>query len=189
MKRLVTVLVAVAAMLPGCRERAVTLVPETQLPEDVYRSPIPTPTKTPGDEFVRRDRRVFMVRDGRLVAIERRLPRSPTLTEALLEGLLQGPRGSKADTEIPAGTRILDVGVAGGVATVDLSREFEAGAPGRSLALRAAQVVFTLTEDPKIRQVLFRVEGEATGVLGGDQRVHRGLVTKKEYARFAPPPA
>lgn len=190
MRRLACALVALAALAPACAQRGVALVPGSELPEDVYHSPPPTPTETVEPEFPGRSGRIYLVRDGRLAAVRRRhLPPAPSLTEALLQGLLNGPRGTEADTEIPPGTTLLDVAVAGGVATVDLSAEFEAGAPGPSLGLRAAQVVYTLFEDPKIRAVLFRVEGEATGVVGGDQRVHHGLVTKKDYARFAPSPA
>ena len=54
---------------------------------------------------------------------------------------------------IPAGTRYLGVEVSGGVATVDLSREFESGGGSLSMISRVAQVVFTVT----------RIDGIAAG--------------------------
>ena len=121
MRRLLCAALALAALLPACRQRGVTLVTEADLPDDVYNSPLPEPTQTSEPEFPGRSGRIFLVREGRLVAIKRRhLPPAPSLTEALLQSLLNGPRGAEAETAIPAGTRPLEVAVAGGVATVDL---------------------------------------------------------------------
>jgi hypothetical protein len=180
---------AIVLLLAGCRGPEVTVIPESELPDDVYGSPSPGPSPLNGEEPVRRGT-VYMVKDGRLVGVSRQLPSAPSRTEARLAAVLEGPPdGVRATSAIPPGTRALDVGVVGGVATVDLSQEFTRGAARETLALRVAQIVYTLTEDPNIVSVVFAFEGTPTPVITGDARVpDRPVpVRREDYQRFAPP--
>lgn len=183
---LVAVPAAFLVLLTGCRGPAVTVIPKSELPEDVY-SPTPSPSPTPGEEPPRTGT-VYLVRKGRLIEVPlRELPPAPTLSEALLAALLEGPpEGIRATSAIPPGTRAIDVGVVGTVATVNLSREFMQGAARRTLAIRVAQIVYTLTEDPEIVSVVFAFEGTPAPVIGGDERVLERPVGRMDYARFAP---
>ncbi len=179
---------AVLLALTACRGPEVTLIPEANLPEDLYESPNPAPSPTNGHEPVRRGT-VYMVRKGRLIGVTRKLPSAPSRPEALLAAVLQEPpEGARATSAIPPGTRALDVGVVSGVATVNLSQEFTRGAARETLALRVAQIVYTLTEDPNVVSVVFAFEGTPTPVITGDARVpDRPLpVGRRDYARFAP---
>jgi hypothetical protein len=179
---------AVLLLLPGCRGPEVTLIPEGNLPEDIYASPNPAPSPTNGDEPVRRGT-VYMVKKGRLFGVTTELPSAPSRPEALLAAVLRGPPDpARAASVIPPGTRALDVGVVSGVATVNLSQEFTSGAARETLALRVAQIVYTLTEDPNVVSVVFAFEGTPAPVITGDARVpDRPLpVGRKDYARFAP---
>jgi spore germination protein GerM len=72
------------------------------------------------------------------------------------------------------------------VATVDLTQEFKRGAAGRTLALRVAQVVYTLTEDITILSVVFNFEGTHAPVISDSGRVLERPVGRKDYAGFAP---
>jgi hypothetical protein len=172
-------------LLAGCRGPAVTVIPESELP-DFYSSPSPSPTPTPGEEPPRTGT-VYLVRKGRLIEVPRELPRAATLSEALLAGLLEGPpEGVRATSAIPPGTRAIDVGVVGTVATVDLSQEFKRGAARRTLAIRVAQIVYTLTEDPEVLSVVFAFEGTPAPVISGDERVLERPVGRMDYDRFAP---
>jgi Sporulation and spore germination len=185
-----TVAVAAAAclaLLTGCRGPAVTIIPKSELPEDVYSlRPLPSPTEGEEPQPVRTGT-VYLVRKGRLIGDSRELPSAPTRPEALLAALLEGPReGIRAKTAIPSGARAIDVGVTGNVATVDLSQEFKRGAAGQTLALRVAQVVFTLTEDPNVHSVLFAFEGGPAPVISAGGRVLERPVGRKDYAGFAP---
>jgi hypothetical protein len=72
---------------------------------------------------------------------------------------------------------VSDVGRTRGVATVDLSEEFDDGGGSASMFARLAQVVFTLTQFPTVRAVELEIEGtpvttfSAEGIeLGGPQR-------------------
>jgi germination protein M len=69
---------------------------------------------------------------------------------------------------VPAGTRLLDVALVDGLATIDLSEEFASGGGTLSMQARLAQVVFTATQFPNVDRVNFRMEGEKLDVLGGE---------------------
>jgi spore germination protein GerM len=71
-------------------------------------------------------------------------------------------------TEIPAGTKLNGVSIVDGVATVDLSREFESGGGSASMQARVAQVVYTVTQWPNVRAVSFELDGEPVEAIGGE---------------------
>ena len=91
-----------------------------------------------------------------------------------VEWLLDGPTPAEGagtpsiTTAIPAGTELLGLAVANGVATVDLSSEFASGGGSLSMLARVAQVVYTLTQFPTVDEVAFEIEGVPTTVLGGE---------------------
>jgi Sporulation and spore germination len=173
--------VLVLALGTACRPEGVTLVSEADLPADVYGSPRPTPSPSPQE--IPLEGTVFLVKDGRLrpqtVTLQ---PTVPSLQEALLVALLAPrPQGRNVTSEIPSRTRLIEIEVDGTVATVNLSSEFEAGS-GQSLALRIAQVVYTLTEQPSgILGVSFEIEGVPEPVTEPDHPVNRA-----DYREFAP---
>jgi spore germination protein GerM len=129
-----------------------------------------------------------MVRKGRLIAFSRELPSAPTRPEALLLALLEGPQPEfgNVTSAIPTDARAIRVGVVGNLATVDLSQEFKRGAAGRTLALRVAQIVYTLTEDSNILSVVFAFENIQAPVISASGRILERPVGRKDYADFAP---
>ena len=174
--------VAVLLALAACRGDTLTVFSPGELPEDVYGSPSPAATVE-----LPREGTVYMLRDGRLVAVRGPLPGvASSLPEALLLTLLQGPAGPDTRTAIPRDTRINALDVEGGVATVDLSEEFERGASGDLLALRLAQVVYSLTEAEEVQSVRFSIDGFPTAVVDGAGNVRPGPVGRADYERFAP---
>ncbi len=62
----------------------------------------------------------------------------------------------------------MGVDVADGVATVDLSSEFESGGGSLSMTARLAQLAATLTEIEGIDGVLVAIDGEPVEALGGE---------------------
>jgi hypothetical protein len=86
-----------------------------------------------------------------------------------LEQLIKGPpAGSGLDGMLPEGTRVLGLEIAGGLATVNFSRELleqSYGSMGEALLL--GSIVNTLTRFPSIERVWILVEGQAPGSLGG----------------------
>jgi hypothetical protein len=184
-------LLFVATMLvTSCQTQDLHLIPRSELPEDVYGRPadqVPVEGEEIPDEGT-----VFLVDKGRLSEVRRELPPAISLPAALVEALLEveNPVGNTdLFTAIPRNTRLLSIQVDQNVATVDLSGEFESGATGEPLALRLAQVVYTLTQEgTEILNVLFSIEGEPVDVLIGNGLVADRPVTRQDYARFAPAP-
>ncbi len=75
---------------------------------------------------------------------------------------------SQISTAIPSGTRLLGISIKGGVATVDLSGEFASGGGSASQHYRLAQVVYTVTQFPTVRAVLFQVDGRTVTTFGSE---------------------
>ena len=102
-----------------------------------------------------------------------------------MEVLLEGP--SELETEvdvvsaIPEGTELLDLSISDGVATVDLSGEYESGGGSASMFARLAQVVYTLTQFPTVENVEFRIDGEPVDTFSGEGIVLDGPQERKDY--------
>ena len=124
---------------------------------------------------------VWFVRDGKLV-VERRSHRmTVNVATAALGELLSGPgRGSGLATAIPDGTRLLGISIKNGVATVDLTSDYQAGGGSRSMQLRLGQVVYTLTQFPTVRTVRFQLDGAPVNVFSSE-----GIVLDKPVGRGA----
>jgi spore germination protein GerM len=109
-----------------------------------------------------------------LVAVSRPVTaRGPeAVLRAALDALLAGPtaeeRARGLSTEIPAGTRLLDVRVREGLATVDLSEAVASGGGSHSMRARLWQIVYTATQHPSASQVQVLVEGQERPGLGGE---------------------
>jgi Sporulation and spore germination len=182
--------VAVLLALIGtaaCQQPGVTILRGPELPPDVYGPPEPTPTAG-ADLPAQGD--VWLVRNGRLREVRDRVFQGVATSEAeaLLLALFQGPSGLRGfDTEIPTDTRLNAVEVRDGLALVDLSENFRLGSSS-SLAMRAAQVVYTLTEDPQIDQVEFSFEGVPSPVLGASRDPLARPVGRSDYTALTQPP-
>jgi hypothetical protein len=95
------------------------------------------------------------------------------LPSAAMTALLAGPSSEESGdrtitSAIPDGTRLLGLEIADGVASVDLSREFESGGGSTSMFVRLGQVVFTLTQFSTVQSVRFLLEGQPVSVFSGE---------------------
>lgn len=104
--------------------------------------------------------------NGGLVPVERQVPvleRGATLRA--IDALLAGPNEAELGaspalfTTMPEGTRLLDLGYDGVVASANLSSEFSGGGSASARA-RLAQVVYTLTGFAGISAVTFEIDGK-----------------------------
>jgi hypothetical protein len=115
---------------------------------------------------------VYLLRDGLISPVRRTVDATPAVARASLEELLEGPTADEETedlvTAIPDGTTLLDLAVADGVATVDLSGTFDDGGGSASMLGRVAQVVATLTQFPTVDRVAFRLDGEPVETIGGE---------------------
>jgi hypothetical protein len=177
--RRASVMIAAMLLVGACRPEGVTVLSESDLPPEVYGTPRPTPSPSPQE--IPAEGTVFLVKGGRLHPQIETLQPLETSQEALLIALLAArPQGRGVISEIPRRTRLNEVEVEGTVATVDLSSEFELGT-GQSLALRLAQVVYTLTQQPGIVGVRFEIDGAPEPVFDPDHPASRG-----DFREFAP---
>ena len=102
----------------------------------------------------------------KLVPVLRTVPKTSGVGRAAITALLAGPSDAEmaADpdirTAIPAGTELLGITVADGLATVDLSQPFAASGTKYSIQARLAQVVHTVTQFPTVDRVRFQIAGE-----------------------------
>lgn len=105
---------------------------------------------------------------------------------AALESLLEGPDSFEEDyglrTEIPDGTQLLGLEIDGTIARVDLTSEFESGGGTASMQARLAQVVYTLTQFPTVKGVLFSLDGVQICV----PDVCDKPMTRRDYADLLP---
>jgi hypothetical protein len=158
------------------------------------QTPTPTPTSTPasGDTIVIR---AYYVLDGDpgvegLVPTLREVPETTAVARAAMAALLD--RGTIPDayqsisTAIPPGTRLLGLSIKDGIATVDLSREFESGGGSASAFRRLGQVVYTLTQFSTVRAVLFQVEGRTVTTFGSEGIVLEGPQARKDFVDILP---
>jgi hypothetical protein len=117
------------------------------------------------------DVKVYFVRGERLAIAHRQVP-GPAILRGALTQLLEGPtaaeRAAGYATTIPDGTSLLDLHLAGGLATVDLSDEYDDGGGSLMMMARVAQVVFTATQFDNSDQVVFWMDGERIDYLGGE---------------------
>jgi germination protein M len=98
---------------------------------------------------------------------------SAAAVSGAMNALLAGPTAEESGertitSAIPEGSRVLDLTVADGVATVDLSHEFESGGGSTSMFVRLGQVVFTLTQFSTVQAVRFRIDGQPVTVFSGE---------------------
>jgi hypothetical protein len=190
------VLAALAlAGLAGCGippDKGVTLAQPGDVPFDLLdaSSSSTGTTGTTGPSTPTARATVFLVQGERLAAASRELP-APVSAQSVLESLANGP----TDSEIALGLRtalladdlIRSVGVAGGIATVDLGPAF-AEIGGRDQILALAQIVSTLTGLPGVGRVSFTLEASPVGVPRGDGAITTGSVSRDDYTLLSPVP-
>ena len=133
---------------------------------------------------------VWFTRDESLFMVRRTQEATPRIGTAAMESLLAGPstqeQAAAVGSQIPAGTQLLGLSVDSGVATVDLTSEFESGGGSASMNMRIAQIVYTLTQFPTVKGVLFQLDGQPVDVLGGEGVIVDQPVTRKDYRSLMP---
>jgi germination protein M len=152
-------------------------------------TPTPAPTSEPGGAT---SVRIYLFMDEKLVPVRRSIDATKAVGRAALNALFDGPTDEEAaaspplTTNIPDGTILLGLDIADGLATVDLSREFESGGGSASMSGRLAQVVYTLTQFPTVNRVAFELDGEPVTVFSGEGIVLDGPSTREDYEAFLP---
>ena len=125
-----------------------------------------------------------------LVAVLREVAGTTAVARASMNAVLAGPTaaesGRQISTAIPEGSQLLGLSIKDGVATVDLSSEFESGGGSASVLTRLGQVVYTLTQFPSVKSVVFQIEGETKSVFSSEGVVLDGPVARADYVQLLP---
>jgi hypothetical protein len=125
-----------------------------------------------------------------LVAVLREIPATKGVASAAVNALLAGPIAAETSRNIssavPAGSQLLGLSIDGGVATVDLSSEFESGGGTASVVNRLGQLVYTLTQFPTVKSVIVQIEGERRTVFGSEGVVLDKPATRADYVQLLP---
>ncbi len=128
---------------------------------------------------------VYFTYNEHVQAVHRQVPATTAVAAAALQALLEGPTPEETAlgvfSAVPKGTLQLGVDIKDGVATVDLSREYESGGGSLSMGLRLAQVVYTLTQFPTVDSVQFKLDGEPVEVFGGEGFILDHPVGRADY--------
>lgn len=184
-------LVACAAVLVSCgvpTESATNPIRDQDVPYELLEPAVTTSTPraegTTTTERVSETIPLYLVRNDRIEKRERKAD-APVGTAARL-AMLAEPLPD-VDTEagfrsaVPPGSFTSTAPtIQGGVATVDLSREFTA-VPGKEQALAFAQITYTLTDLPGVGQVMFTLNGSPISALDADGALITGAVTEDTY--------
>jgi hypothetical protein len=121
----------------------------------------------------------------------REVPETRAVATAAMNALLTGPTAAESGereitSAVPAGSRLLGLSVENGIATVDLSSEFESGGGSMSVFVRLGQVIYTLTQFPTVESVVFEIEGQPVTVFSSEGVVLDGPVGRDAYTDLLP---
>lgn len=126
-----------------------------------------------------------------LVPLLREVPETRAVATAAMQALLEGPTSDESGereitSAVPDGSRLLGLTIEDGVATVDLSSEFESGGGSMSVFVRLGQVVYTLTQFPTVQTVRLEIEGQPVTVFSSEGVILDGPLGRDQYADLLP---
>ena len=127
-----------------------------------------------------------------LVPVLRDVPKTKAVGGAAMDELIKGPNDAELRarpamyTNIPDGTTLLGLTIKDGIATVNLSKEFDGGGGSATMLGRLAQVVYTLTQFPTVTGVQFQVDGRPMTVFNENGNVVAGPFGRDDYAAQLP---
>jgi germination protein M len=133
---------------------------------------------------------VWFLKGEQLVRERRTHQATRQVATAAIQALLVGPSPAELESglrsAIPAGTKLLGISIKNGVATVDLTSQYQSGGGSLAMKARLTQVVYTLTQFPTVRAVLFHLDGEPVNVFSGEGIVLDHPVGRKDYEDLLP---
>lgn len=182
----VKVLIAVLVVLAACGGEPTTSAgsrPEPTL--DAAQSPTPDSSEEPSDDLTRVV--VWQTKGEFLYPEPRGVPTTPRIGAAAVEALLSGTLSDAFGSAVPAEASLNSLVIDDGVATVDLSSEFEDGGGSLLMRLRLGQLVYTLTEFPTVKRVLLEIDGSPVESFSGEGIVIGDGLTRKDFEDLVAP--
>lgn len=138
-----------------------------------------TPTASPAPTGTILVRAYFVLGNRGLVPVLRTIPATTGVASAAMRQLITGPAAGELaanpaiGSAVPASTRLLGLTIKNGVATVDLSSEFQAGYASSAPDARYGQVVYTLTQFATVKSVAFEFDGQPAGGIPGQRSAYQ----------------
>ena len=133
---------------------------------------------------------VWFSRENGLVAVRRTHVPTQLVATAAMKALLAGPtadeRSAGVTSAVPPGTRLLGIAIHNGLATVDLTSEYQSGGGALSMQTRLGQVVYTVTQFPTVQTVRFRLDGAPVNVFSSEGIVLDHPVGRSDYSDLLP---
>ncbi len=206
MKRFIPTLFVLALLATACGNNdtgnagPVTIAPSDDPSSVTTTSTVPgdkpvtttttTTTTVPIDRADQVFTQIYLVRDGVTAQAVVRAVDTPDVAANAIRALIAGPTDAEADndlsTALPSDTLLLGLTIEGGLATIDLSREFESGGGSFAILSRLAQVVYTLTQYDSVDEVLFHLDGQPVEVFSGEGVVLGDPVDGSDYTTILP---
>ena len=151
----------------------------------------PSPGETGNGQGQTMTYEVWFTLGDHLFVTRRTEPFVPGIGAASIRAMLAGPTPAETragvGTAVPPSTDLLGLTIEDGVATVDLSGDYETGGGSLSMTMRLAQVVYTLTQFGSVSEgVRFRLDGEDVTVFSGEGIVLEGSVDRDDYLDLFP---
>lgn len=110
--------------------------------------------------------------DVQIEPVTRALPEGEQALEYSVRALMEGPNEIEKDkgffSEVPEGTRLIDVKTASDQLRINLNKQFMYGGGSNSIVTRLKQLVYTSIDAEPVREVYLDVAGEQVEVLGGE---------------------
>lgn len=202
MKRLIGFVIGLGFLAAGCAGRGAEVVrpvgegspspspsSNTSPTPGASHTPTTRPSSPSGSGSVTYD--VWFTKGEHLFVTRRTEPFTVAVGRAALQSLLSGPssaeRAAGVGTAVPSGTKLLDLNIEDGIATVDLSGTFDDGGGSLSEGMRLAQVVYTITQFPTVQGVNFRLDGKPVTAFSGEGIVLDHPQTRADWDDLLPP--
>jgi hypothetical protein len=167
-----------------------TVTSTTVPPTSVTTAPGETTTTPPTTRPESSEVTIYLLNESGQAIPTTRTVTTEGVARAALQALIDGPtpreRTAGLSTAFPADSLILGITIDGGTATVDMSREFEAGGGSFAILGRLAQFVYTLTEFDSIDRVDLLLDGEEIEYFSGEGVIVGDGWTRSDFSGSNP---
>jgi germination protein M len=164
--------------------------PSTTPDKSPTTDPSSTPSVTPPPPTGTLTVQVWLTLGEHLFPATRTQAGTVAVGKAALTQLLAGPTSHElaagVGSTIPADTKLLDLNIQDGVATVNMNGAYDDGGGSLSMRMRLAEVVYTISQFPSVQGVDFQLDGKPVAVFSGEGIVLDHAQTRADFEDLLP---